>query len=179
MEIVDAGRHNLGYNGLIITGRVQWPISIVWIDWENCAKRPTPKRSMLHQGVRRVLSRIVSAFSKTREGGFPDKALLGSKPVEQLVCERGQLADRTDGDRDTLLAEIRELYEKNDPNKIRNLRAGSNVDELEDVIMEQILCGGDYTPRLSWSRAGPALFSRCRSAYREKGWQQHFSIQWV
>ena len=41
------------------------------------------------------------------------------------------------------------------------------------------LCGGDYTPRLSWSRAGPALFSRCRSAYREKGWQQHFSIQWV
>ena len=36
--------------------------------------------------------------------------------VEQLVCERGQLADRTDGDRDTLLAEIRELYEKNDSN---------------------------------------------------------------
>ena len=70
VEIVDAGPHNLGYNGLIISGRVQRPISIVWIDWENCAKRPTPERSMLHQGVRRVLSTIVSAFSTTREGGF-------------------------------------------------------------------------------------------------------------
>ena len=97
VEIVDTGPHNLGYNGLIISGRVQRPISIVWIDWENCAKRPTPKRSMLYQGVRRVLSRIVSAFSKTRDGGFvgeflqchiveqwwhtlPDEALLGRKP---------------------------------------------------------------------------------------------------
>ena len=97
VEIGDAGPHTRGYNDLIIIGRFQRPSSILWIDWESRAKRPTPKRSMLNKAVRPVLSRIVSAFSKTPEGGFvgeflrchiverwwhtlPDEAVLGSKP---------------------------------------------------------------------------------------------------
>ena len=52
VEIGDAGPHTRGYNDLIIIGRFQRPSSILWIDWESRAKRPTPKRSMLNKAVR-------------------------------------------------------------------------------------------------------------------------------